>query len=216
MITRSRRLSPISSDNDNNNGQIDSHDQTTPQLEQLPVGGIATWIGPVSFTSTVAFSIWFIPVAWAFFLGFAIFVIVEASLATYKATWLRPSTIIQPVADTGHRWFDRLGAGVAAIFDVVWWLDAFWTFLRRILPLDTLWGATVQLITVIIHLITVPVSFVVGIARGIVNSRNPGLSVILCFLAIALVSHSIYQQIAPWEVVYSIITQIIAVVKKHS
>jgi hypothetical protein len=197
--SRSRRS------NNNNDDLTPPPAQVEPELpeQELPplTLEIAPWIGPVSFVGTVGVSIWFIPAAWAIIVGFAVFVIVEATLATYKSNWLRPTTILEPTAKLGHRWFDRAGAGVAAAFDIAWWLDILWEFLRRILPLDTLWTATVQLITALFQVATIPFSFIIGIARGLVSSRTPVASLLLCLLAIAVVAVSIGYNEPPWRVV---------------
>jgi len=160
------------------------------------------WIGPVSFLATVAVSIVFVPAAWAFILGFAVFVAVEAGLDKYRSSWYRPTTIIDPVATKAHTAFDNIGTFFGAAFDVAWWLDVLWTFLRRILPLDALWTATVELITVLFKMVSSPIALLVGFARRLVQSRTPVLSITLLLASIFLVATCIVQQKMPWQVVF--------------
>lgn len=181
---------------------IQRHPPSDANQQTPPVLSAPSWIGPVSFVATVAASITFIPVAWAFIIGFAVFVCVEAALAKYKSTWYRPTTVLEPVGAYAGRVFDNVGNLVAASFDVAWWLDVVWTFLRHILPLDALWTATVKLITVLITVIFSPVKLVIGFMRRLAQSRNPMLSASLLLALLGIAAVCVVHHKMPWELSY--------------
>lgn len=172
-------------------------DSVLPLRLELP--SWPAWMGPISFFATVGISIWFVPWLTSVILGLAVFILVEATLYHYKPTWLRPTTVIEPTADFTKHWFDQIGSWVAAAFDVAWWLDVVWRFLRRVLPLDAIWTATVTLLSALLKLITSPLGILVGFMRRITSSSNPVLSVIVIGLVGSYTVSCILSGDAPWN-----------------
>lgn len=157
------------------------------------------WIGPTSFVATVLLSLRFVPIAPAFILGFAAFVLVEATMAYLRPQWYRPSTLLKPAAETSERTFQSVGQWLVVIADVGWWVPECWAFLRRILPLDALWRATLDLLQYTAHLAVSPLKVIVGIARGIHGMSNPLVSLTVILLLAASVVQWWRGGPQPWQ-----------------